>query len=75
MIVATLLHIKIAILIMHESSQLYDLSTNETLNPMFPNLHTFANVCMSLPVGREKLFKKEKNKNSTQKQIILKSLS
>jgi len=33
------------------SSQLYDLSTNETLKPMFPNLHTLANVCMSLPVG------------------------
>jgi len=30
------------------SSQLYDLSTNEMLKPMFPNLR---NVCMSLPVG------------------------
>jgi len=30
------------------SSQLYDLSTNET---MFPNLRTLANVCMPLPVG------------------------
>jgi len=29
----------------------YDLSTNETLKPMFPNLHTLANVCMSLSVG------------------------
>jgi len=33
------------------SSQLYDLSTIEMLKPMFPNLHTLANVCMSLPVG------------------------
>jgi len=32
-------------------SQLYDLSTNEKLKPMFPNLHTLANVCMLLPAG------------------------
>ena len=32
-------------------SQLHDLLTNETLKPMFPNLRTMANVCMSLPVG------------------------
>jgi len=35
---------------MYESSQLYDLSTNEMLKLMFPNLRTLANVCMSLPV-------------------------
>jgi len=32
-------------------SQLYDLSTNEILKPIFPNLRTLANVCMSVPVG------------------------
>jgi len=45
------------------SSQLYDLSTNETLKQMFPNLHTFTNVCMSLSVGTvsvEKRFSKMK---------------
>jgi len=35
---------------MYKSSQLYDLSTNEMLKPMFPNLRTLVNVCMSLPV-------------------------
>jgi len=56
------------------SSKLYDLSTNEMLKPMFPDLHTFANVCMALPVGTasvERSFSKMRNdKNSTQKQII-----
>jgi len=33
------------------SSQLYVLSTNEMLRPMFPNLHSLVNVCMSVPVG------------------------
>jgi len=45
------------------SSQLYDLSTNETLKPMFPNLCTLDNVCMSLPVGTasvERTFSKRK---------------
>jgi len=40
------------------SSQLYDLSTNETLKPIFPNLRTLANVCMSLPVGWKDTFQK-----------------
>jgi len=46
------------------SSQLYDLSTNEMLKPMFPNLCTLANVCMSLAVGTasmERSFSKMKN--------------
>jgi len=42
------------------SSQLYDLSTNEILKPMLPNLHTLANVCMSLPVGTASVFQKMK---------------
>ena len=33
------------------SLQLNNLLTNDMLKTMFPNLHTLANVCMTLPVG------------------------
>jgi len=51
------------------SSQLYDLSTNEMLIPMFPNLRTLANVLyVTSSWDSIKLFKNENDKNSTQKQ-------
>jgi len=55
------------------SSQLYDLSTNEILKPTFPNLRTLANVCMSHTwdsISGENLFKNENDKNSIVKQIL-----
>jgi len=61
------------------SSQLYDFSTNKTLKPMFPNLRTLANVCMSLPVGTasvERSFSKMKMiKTRLRNRLSEKSLS
>jgi len=61
------------------SSQLYDLSANKMLKPMFPNLHTLANVCMSLPVETasvERSFSKMKMiKTQLRNRLSEKSLS
>ena len=32
------------------ASQLHELVTNETLITMFPNLNTFASICLAIPV-------------------------
>jgi len=51
------------------SSQLYDLSTNETLKPMYLGQCLYVTSSWD-SISGEKLFKNENDKNSTQKQII-----